>query len=576
MKQIYVISLFFLPFWCFSQLYIKPDGNKESFLYAQGGMVYVEKNIHLLKNPAGTIESSFYLRNEAQLLQGDENAENTGTGSLSVFQEGNATAFTYNYWSSPVANNSGNSLFGNILYEPLTRTHSRQAIITSELNGHANPLKISNRWIYKLSGNGYSDWVYVGNIFNVAPGEGFTMKGVDGKNTEVKLYGVENNPGNEQRYDFRGKPNTGTIALHINQNEILLVGNPYPSALDLNQFLIENVNTTGIAYFWDSRPVSSHYLQDYEGGYGAYSPALGADGYVPAVFKKYDNTGNIINDSGRIGEHYARRYSPIGQGFIVEGLVTGKVYFRNKYRVFKKENPHTSEFKNPIIEEKKEEIPMLRLNLDFPGKYVRQLILAFHPEATDGADRAMDARNLSPLETDAGWNINEELYLIDIRENREEPVPLLITATHPGEVTINLQQTYNVNGEIYIWDSAIDIYYNLKGQEITVPVSPGNNENLYLTMNKKLSESPNPAVIREYKIFQNNAFGRTEVSSPFNFPPETIGIFDSRGRKVKEIKGLQNEIFYEIPTGNLSRGIYIIKITSGDGTIVSKKVIISN
>src|SRR5690606_24072071 len=122
MKQIYVISLFFLPFWCFSQLYIKPDGNKESFLYAQGGMVYVEKNIHLLKNPGGTIESSFYLRNEAQLLQGNENAENTGNGSLSVFQEGNATAFTYNYWSSPVANNSGNSLFGNILYEPLTRT----------------------------------------------------------------------------------------------------------------------------------------------------------------------------------------------------------------------------------------------------------------------------------------------------------------------------------------------------------------------------------------------------------------------------------------------------------------------
>src|SRR5690606_22223167 len=124
---------------------------------------------------------------------------------------------------------------------------------------------------------------------------------------------------------------------------MVLVGNPYPSALDLNSLLIEIINTTGIAYFWTSRPVLSDHRQDYEGGYGAYSPALGVNGYVPAVFKKYDNTGNIINESGRTGDYYARRYSPIGQGFIVEGLATGKVFFRNKYREFKKENPHTSD-----------------------------------------------------------------------------------------------------------------------------------------------------------------------------------------------------------------------------------------
>src|SRR5690606_27723202 len=146
-------------------------------------------------------------------------------------------------------------------------------------------------------------------------------------------------------------------------------------------------------------------------------------------FKKYDNTGNILNDTGRIGEHYARRYSPIGQGFIVEGLATGKVYFRNKYREFKKENPHTSEFKTAVFEENKEDIPMLRLNLEFPGKYVRQLILAFHPEATSEVDRAMDAKNISPLETDAGWKINNEMFLIDIRENRDQPVPFLISTT---------------------------------------------------------------------------------------------------------------------------------------------------
>ncbi len=564
-----------MPFWCFSQLYIKPNGNKESFLYAQGGMVFVEKEIHLVKNTSGPLEASFYLRNEAQLLQGNENVKNSGTGLLSVFQEGNATAYTYNYWSSPVENNAGNSSFGNIFYEPLDRTHSRKAIITQELNGIANPLKISNRWIYKLTGNEYSDWEYVGNNFNVNPGEGFTMKGVDGTNTEINLYGVANNPGNEQRYDFRGKPNTGTIALDINKNDILLVGNPYPSALDLNMFLLENTNTTGIAYFWDSRPVSSHYLKDYEGGYGAYSPALGRNGYVPAVFKKYDEMGNPEAETGRTGEYYARGFSPIGQGFIVEGLATGKVYFKNRYREFQKENSQMSEFKR--TEAKVDEIPLIRLNIGFKGKYVRQLILAYHSAATKGADRAMDARNLSPLETDAGWKLSNDMYLIDVRDDFLNPVPLSINTSRPEEITLNLAEINQISGNIYVWDSVKDIYYDLTDQEITMPVTAGNYEDLWLTFNKKIQEGEeNEEIVNEYQIFQNNAYNRAEVVAATGLSIEAIGIYDSRGRKVKEIKGSANDIYYEINTGNLSRGLYIIKITSEDGTVVSKKVIISN
>ncbi|QED36760.1 T9SS type A sorting domain-containing protein [Antarcticibacterium arcticum] len=575
MKQIYVISLFFLPFWCFSQLYIKPNGNKESFLYARGGMVFVQKDIYLAKNPPGQLEASFYLRNEAQLLQGAEDSKNSGTGVLSVFQEGKATAYTYNYWSSPVENISGNSSFGNIFYEPLDLTHSRKAIITQELNGHANPLKISGRWIYKLSGSAYSDWEYVGNNFNVNPGEGFTMKGVDGTNTEIKLYGVDNNPGNEQRYDFRGRPHTGTIALDINKNEILLVGNPYPSALDLNMFLEENTTTTGIAYFWDSRPVSSHYLKDYEGGYGAYSPALGRNGYVPAVFKKYDELGNPVSETGRTGEYYARGFSPLAQGFIVEGLATGKVYFRNRYREFQKENPQLSEFK--LAEAKIVEIPLIRLNIEFKGKYVRQLILAKHGEATTGADRSMDAKNLSPLETDAGWKLNNDIYLIDVRDDFHAPVPLSIITTRPEEITLTLAEVNHISGNIYVWDSVKNIYYNLKDQEITIPVTEGINEDLSLTFSKKLQEGDeNKGTGKEYQIFQNNAFNRAEVISAAGLSIETIGIIDSRGRKIKEIKATANDMYHEIYTGNLSRGIYIIKITSGDGIVVSKKVIISN
>ncbi len=591
MKQIYIISLFFLPFWAFSQLYVIPKGNVDSYLYAEGGMIFVQKGIHLQKNPSPTIEASIFLRNESQLLQGEESAYNSGNGMLSVFQEGNATQFTYNYWSSPVQNVLAGSQFGNIFYEPLTRTHSRKAEITSGYEGKADPLTISNRWIYKLSGQGYIDWVYVGNNFIVSAGEGFTMKGVEGTNTNIKLYGVENNPGNEQRYDFRGRPHTGTIELNISQGEILLTGNPYPSAIDLNAFLLENTTITGIAYFWDSKPVSSHYLQDYEGGYGAYSPVLGDEGYVPAVFKKYDNHGITVGETGNIGDYYSRRFTPIGQGFIVEGLSNGKIFFKNKHRLFRKENPAQSQFRASVAEgTASENIPMFRLNVEFKDKYTRQLLLAVHPDATIGVDRAMDAKNLSLQENDAGWLFGYEEYLINIIPNLKSNIPLSISSKSETDVTVRLAEQKKFDPDIFLWDSVLDIYYNLKNQEITLHLpSGGYHEQFYITFNKKVKEVEekegekeedvqNKGILypREYKIFQNNPFNRTEIFSPEGSSPVIIGIYNLNGRKVREIKADKNEDYHEISTSHLTKGMYIIKIITREGTIVSKKVIISN
>src|SRR5680860_99650 len=97
MKQIYVIPFFLLPFPGFSQLYIKPYGNQDSYVYVEGQFIFVEKEIDLTLNPSEPVNAGIYLRNEAQLLQGNSNSTNTGKGLISVFQEGNATAYTYNY-----------------------------------------------------------------------------------------------------------------------------------------------------------------------------------------------------------------------------------------------------------------------------------------------------------------------------------------------------------------------------------------------------------------------------------------------------------------------------------------------
>ncbi len=587
MKQIYIIAFFLLPFSGFSQLYIKPYGNQDSYVYAEGQFIFVEKEIDLTINPSGTSNAGIYLRNEAQLLQGNSNSANTGNGLISVFQEGNATAYTYNYWCSPVQNNSNSLLFGNLLFEPIDKTNSNKAKITSELNGNANPLTISNRWIYKFSGTDYSDWVYVGNTFDINPGEGFTMKGVSGTNMNVVLYGISNNPGNKQRFDFRGRPNTGKITLEINKDESRLVGNPYPSALDLNAFLQENKSITGIAYFWDSSPVTSHYLNEYEGGYGAYSPAAGNSGYVPAIFSKYDGSGNLIIHNFETGNYYARRYSPIGQGFLVVGKEKGSLTFKNEYRKVEKENSSTSEFKSKLIPHKisdTENVALLRLNVEFNNQYVRQLLLIHSEIATSGIDRAMDAQNLSLLESDSGWLLENESYLINVLpSDQHEKIPLYLKLSEKTELNIKIAALENFNSEVFLFDSETGLYYDLKNQDYKIQLNEGeyhqrfkiafNNPNL-ISAKEEIEELEKP--LKDFAIYQNNPLTRLEITTQTQNTSTSIALFDGTGRKIFDFKNVLNQNYFEFPTTNLSNGIYIVKITGPTGTVISKKVIISN
>lgn len=576
MKQIYIIATFFLPLYCFSQLYVQPGENKESFIYVADELLYVEKQIHLSPNPNGI--ASLYLRNEAQLLQGNENNPNTGNGLLSVFQEGKASAYTYNYWSSPVDDLPGKDRFDEIIFEPQSRLISKTATITNELNGKANPLTISGKWIYRLHGSNYAEWTHLGNKFNIDSGEGFTMKGVDGVNTSVNIHGVFNNPGNEQRYDFRGKPNNGLIVQQVRKAEVKLIGNPYPSALDLNAFLLNNHNITGIAYFWDSAHVNSHYLVDYLGGYGAYSPSLGNNGYVPAVFYKFAPNGDPIENTGITGQNYGRRFLPIAQGFVVEGLENGPVFFRNEYREYQKETAGLSEFKSASnISKNPEIIPSIRLNIKFENNYTRQVLLAFHPNSTKGIDRAMDAKNLSPLETDAGWLIEQEEYVINVQPFVEkDKIPLFLSISEEIPIEISIAEIYNFERKAILFDAEENVHYDLS-KPITLNLNRGDySGRFYLSFGEPEIINTENENFPGIAIFQNNSEKRTEIKTSQDFTADQISLFDITGRKLLEIKGNSDKLEYWLSTEKFSNGYYIVKIKSPDGVVFSKKVIISN
>jgi hypothetical protein len=583
MRQIYILVLFILPFLAYSQLTIKPSQNSDTYVFVEGSLLFAEKEIQLVSNSGDQSRPNLYLRNEAQLIQGKTNSENTGDGTISVFQEGNASNYTYNYWSMPVSNTSTNNSFGKLFFDPISKTTSIPALITSEYNGLSQPLTISNRWIFKFTGTDYSDWEHIGNNFNISPGEGFTMKGVNGTNTSIAIYNILNNPGNKQRYDLRGKPNSGKYELEIQKGTTKLVGNPYPSALDLNLFLQENENTTGIAYFWDSKMIDSHYLKEYEGGYGVYSPGAGIFGYVPAIFNKFDGAGNILEESEFAAAYYARRFSPIGQGFFVIGSKNGEISFDNRYRSFIKEDQILSEFKSHKTSTTKteEDFPILRLNIELQNQNIRQILLVLQENSTKDSDHAKDAINMEYLSCDAGWLIEDENYLINVRPlDEQEEIPLFVVVSETSDIIFSIAEINGFKSDVFLYDSSIGNYYNLKGEPIKISLEAGEySERFKLTYTNKEKIYINTEIVEDisnYNIFQNNPESRLEIRIPVKNVPRDIYLYDSLGKKILEKKGITHENYLEFSTRKLSKGLYILKIMNKNDTVISKKVIISN
>ncbi|WP_282019162.1 T9SS type A sorting domain-containing protein [Salegentibacter mishustinae] len=581
MRQIYFLAFILSFYQGNAQLHISPSTTGDSYIYLSDRFLYVEDDISLKKNNSPDTEASIYLRKESQLLQGEKSTnKNSGNGWLSVFQEGTSNAFDYNYWALPITDNISANQFGAVIFQPKTSTRSKSALVTNDLEGRANPLKISSRWIYKYSGSDYTDWQHVGVNFDVAPGEGFTMKGVNGSDHTI-INGVENNPGNKQRYDFRGLPNDGEIKVPIKNEKSVLVGNPYPSALHLQSFLFENPASTGIAYFWDSRDNGdSHYLKDYEGGYGSYSP--GANAYAPAVFKTYNGGGEETGNSGGNGAPIAREYSPIGQAFMLTGKSDGYIHFKNSQRRFQKENSLTSEFKN----QQKSEIPLLKLNVAFNDLYTRPLLLAFREDSSKEEDWAMDAKIYGVLENDAGWNIAEAFYNIQVRPYRKnDKIPLFINLIEASKLTFSLDDLRDFEDEnIFLFDAELETYNQLNLNEFSIDLEKGNySKRFFISFMQEKEDNILPETTEEELDFlfpdalivQNNLKAQLEIEM-VQSDLKQILLYDLNGQMIYNKRIAIGSTKHNLPTSGLQDAIYIVKIISSENLEFTSKISIKN
>ncbi|MFD2910050.1 T9SS sorting signal type C domain-containing protein [Flavobacterium ardleyense] len=604
-KILYLITFVSLANIASAQMYVSPT----SYVFVNDQYVYVQQDLNIQAN------ANFYLRNNSQLLQGGTTGSaNKGAGDLSVFQEGTVNNFQYNYWCSPVGAaevGPGNNQFGiSRLFRPTTLTTSAAAIVNGGHDGAADPLMISPRWIHKfVASSAYSQWVFVGNTTTIGPGEGFSMKGTSGTDLTIvqAAENVQNNPGNKQRYDFRGKPNDGDISVAVLKDNFTLVGNPYPSAIDLHDYILANsAFIDGTLYFWEQSTINSHILNEYQGGYGTFTIA---GGYVKANILRYNGDGSINSDTGNFGSLYKRRFAPVGQGFMVVGLANGVATMKNSFRLFRKEglDPADSEFariaagageRNSNLEnEFYPEIPnvagkdyttirtgyapQLRINALVNDAAIIHTALGFGDQYTDGVDYSADAAGTSEDSPYSFYYVlndspNEfSMSITSFNNDKRLPVGLRNNLQATFKIKINeLLYGFDPSQEVFIFDKQTGIYHDIKNStfEITLPAGDNRTRFEITFKNETLSSEDIAAVNDAFSVNQNNEQGMLTLFNKTNKDIASVVLYDIAGKQVLRKTNLGTDASYQFSTSGLSDGIYIVKATTKDNIAVSKKV----
>ncbi|WP_299155794.1 LamG-like jellyroll fold domain-containing protein [uncultured Christiangramia sp.] len=535
------------------------------------------------------------LNGESQLVQPEGSIlDPLSSGNLQIDQQGKANSYNYNYWTSPVSNantsgvNNGFSL-NNVLYNGSNPFIFRPNFAAAD----GNDIVLSSYWLYTFSGEAddYFTWLQFDETFKLEPGIGYSMKGTSGA-ADLNVH---------QNYTFRGMPNNGDISVAVGEDQNLLTGNPYPSAIDSEKFIEENAiqqqNFNGSLYFWDHfGKIDSHYLEEYVGGYAV----LNKSGSVSSA-SSIDS--RIQTETDLRGSKKPGRYIPVGQGFFINTQGASnpqQITFKNKYRVFVPESSGDSQFhsqeedpkKSAENEYEKDTRHKVRLKLESPKGYHRQILATADVNTTDGFDLGYDAPLIENNVEDLYWMIDESEFVIQgVPDfNKARVLPIGFKIAEAGEYTIKIDELENIQNDIdiYLLDTTNEEYHDLMKSDYTVSTdSVGVFNEKYQIVFQKLEEEVSEEVVEEKPevveesdpdFLDMRYLRQTDEIALYNPDLQNIDFVE-----LYSVSGQKIMTFSEIPTEEsislriqqkLSSAVYVVKIYVGEKSY-SKKVIIT-
>ena len=576
--------------------YIKSTGNKIVLgLLVNSNTISAENDSKIEVSKYLKLDGKIDLVGKSQLIQleGSILDVNSG-GAIERDQQGQSNKYNYNYWSSPVspinttANNT-NYTVGGVLKDG---TNAALPTSINWVGGYdgapTSPISLARYWIYKFDNysNAYANWVQIGETGSLRVGQGYTLKGSGAAGTT-------------QNYTFIGKPNNGTIATNtVSSDQLLLTGNPYPSALDANAFINDNsTSIDGTLYFWEHYSTNNtHILRDYQGGYAERN----LTGGVPPTSVGVD----YISGLGASTRGIPNQFIPVGHSFFVNGSASGgTVLYKNSQRGFHKEDEtgvsnvlykmkstkdnYWVKNDNDKLEDYK--YKKIRLGFESHNTAHRQVLIGFMNEnATNEMDYGYDGLNFDEYPNDMYFICQENQLVIQgvgsFHKNATYPLGVKAESTGKVKFMIDGLENFKSSQPIYIYDNETNMYHDLQSEvfEIELPAGEYNNRFSLRFKNKikdkedkdeqeeEITNNHNEitvAYLNHSKIIQINNFTKNKTVS-------RVTLYDTNGQSISkwEIKN-QDQKNIQLQVKKINSGIYIVAVKTSESEI-RKKIII--
>ena len=531
------------------------DGDAYNLNVQNGGTLDVQ--------PTGTVTvqnfvdvdatGAFTIESEGSLIQVQDQAHVdyvANTGNIDMKRIANIRQTDYVFWSSPVAN------------FPLT---SVSPGTNAGVLWNWNPTVAANT-------NGFGIWQ--NTTENMIDGKGYIVRGPDAFTTAFQNYtatfnGVANNGTVTRtitRGTYTGADYVGPTALMVTRDDdnLNLIGNPYPSAIDAQAFMAANAEIEGAVHIWThgtapSDAIADPFYQDY------------VQNYTINDYITYNSVGASSGAgvfSGNIGA---------GQGFFVTmedtGATSETVTFDNTMR--DKSYGNADFYRSSDVTEKHR----IWLDLTAPNNQNNRILIGYVTGATEGKDRLYDATNINKTDFRFYSKADDNKLLIQGR-----PVPFVDTDKVNLEALLPTSGTYtfainsldglfeDANQEIYLEDKVLNIIHDLRTSPYTFDADSGVQEDRFVL---RYTDENEPLSIedvitnKELSIFTaNNQV--TAVSNTSNI--KTFTMHDVNGRLLVN-NGNLNNTEYSINTNKYSTGTYLVTIELQDGRTLTKKVV---
>lgn len=525
-------------------------------LNISGGTLTVNSGASLTIKDAITVNNSasVILEDAASLVQ--EGSTNINSGNIIVKRTAKPMKrFDYTYWSSPVANQSLHAFSPTTFFD---KFHSW------------NP----------GSGTQAGYWqVHPSNGASVpmAAGKGYIVRAP--QSFPVATVSSENFVGN-----FNGVPNSGDIQIAIAGNSSAsvqkwnLIGNPYPSALNIDDFFNDSFNASniyGTIYLWThNTPISANNSGTSDLNYAAsdYASYNGVGGTATSAATQ-NPLNPVINPSPN--NAVPNGFIASGQSFFIRGKSNTNVRFTNAMRV---RNNNNQFFRIGNVENQSTSVEKNRfwLNLRNTQGAFHQTLVGYVSGATNDLDDNFDGElfggnfvSIYSVLADKKMTIQGKAVPFE----NTDTVQLGITTTIAGNFSISLD---NFDGlfesqDILLKDNLLNLVHNLKtgGYEFTSGIGTFNDRFEIVYQSETLGNNTPDFNSNTILIYKND---KTIVVNSGISTISNVQVFDIQGRLLYDGKNVNNSetIIRNLPP---IEQVLIVRVQTLEGNIVSKKII---